>query len=712
LAAGTTPASRRLLLRPLADSTVLECSLATLRAIVPDSQIVIVVAEGDDSVPRLLGPSWRYVVQSVPAGTGDAVRCARFELTGLTGQVLIAYADAPLLSSTSWRGLINRHRLQGAEFSLLTARVDQPGEYGLIERDAAGGIVSITEASDAVVPGTGPSEVNVGAYVAQAERLLPQLDAMAAAGEHRLTELARRLISQGAAVSSYTVVDPDELQGINSDQQLQAAADIVLKRLFTPHRAGDQSRIGFGTGGWRALIGEGFTLPNVRRLTQALANQIVRQGDEAKGVVIGGDRRFLSREASQAAAEVMAGNNIPVDLLEADVPTPLVTFAAPHLGSAFGLVFTASHNPPQWNGLKVFRPDGSLPLSDQTDAWSEEANALAESDPVAVELDLARAAGLVRSVDLTSQYIDAIEQVVEVEAMRRAEPLRIVVDPMYGTSQLTLGMILSDARCRVEFIHDRHNPLFGGRSPAPDPEALTTLMTMMRTGDFDLGLATDGDADRIAIVDQTGRYIPTNDLLLLLYWYLHEVRGLRGGVVRNLATTHLLDRLADHFGESHLETPVGFKHITAGMAQIDALVGGESSGGLTIRGHILGKDGIFACALVAEMLALTGQRVDQLLERVWALTGRLEGRELSIPATPEMRVEIPRRIAQTDFTDLAGCPVQRIDTMDGIKFHLDQSSWALLRFSGTEPVLRLFVEADGQERADRIADWLVRFATA
>jgi phosphomannomutase/molybdopterin-guanine dinucleotide biosynthesis protein A len=703
-----------LLTQPLADSTVVEQSLQTLRAVVSDDSIVIVVAEDDDSVRQLLGPSWRYVVQSVPAGTGDAVRCARFELAGSTGQVLIAYADTPLISPSSLRGLINRHRLKRAQFSLLTALVDQPGEYGLVERDAAGGIVAITEASDASVRyrPAGPSEVNVGAYLAQAEHLLPQLDAMAAAGEHRLTELARRLIGQGVAVASYTIVDADELQGINSDQQLQAAADIVMKRLFTPHRAGDQSRISFGTGGWRAIIGEGFTLPNVRRLTQTLANQIIRQSDEAKGVVIGGDRRFLSQEASQAAAEVMAGNNIPVDLLEADVPTPLVTFAAPHLGSALGLVFTASHNPPQWNGLKVFLQDGSLPLSDQTDAWEQESNALTAADIVAVDLDLARQAGLIRPVDLTSQYIDAIEKVIDVEAMRRTDGLRIVVDPMYGTSQLTLGMILSDARCRVEFIHDRHNPLFGGRSPAPDPEALTTLITMMRSGAFDLGLATDGDADRIAIVDQSGRYIPTNDLLLLLYWYLHEVRGLRGGVVRNLATTHLLDRLADHFGEPHLETPVGFKHITAGMRQIDALIGGESSGGLTIRGHILGKDGIFACALVAEMLARTGQRVDQLLERVLALTGRSHSTESSIPATPQMRVEIPRRIARADVSSLAGLPVERVDTMDGIKFHLGLDRWALLRFSGTEPLLRLFVEADSPERASQITDWLVHFATA
>ena len=175
-------------------------------------------------------------------------------------------------------------------------------------------------------------------------------------------------------------------------------------------------------------------------------------------------------------------------------------------------------------------------------------------------------------------------------------------------------MILTEARCRVTFIHERHDPLFGGRSPAPNLEALRLLINHIQEGKYDLGLATDGDADRIAIIDEKGRYIPSNDILLLVYWYLHEVRGERGGVVRNLATTHLLDRLAKHFGEECYETPVGFKHIAAGMIQHDALLGGESSGGLTVRGHILGKDGIFASALVVEMLASTGKRLSELQE--------------------------------------------------------------------------------------------------
>jgi phosphomannomutase len=224
-------------------------------------------------------------------------------------------------------------------------------------------------------------------------------------------------------------------------------------------------------------------------------------------------------------------------------------------------------------------------------------------------------------------------------------------------------------------------------------------------------MATDGDADRIAIIDEHGRYISTDDLLLLVYWYLHEVRGERGGVVRNLATTHLLDRLAEAFGEEHREVPVGFKHVIAAMDEIDAVLGGESSGGLTIRGHIKGKDGVFACALVVEMLARTGKPLSALLEHVYSITGRVFRVEHGISATPDLRVELPRRMATAAPSEIAGWPVTRIDSYDGIKLHLAGGAWALLRFSGTEPVLRMFVEAETPEQADQLIAWLESFAS-
>ena len=722
LAAGHDPATRQLLLQPLGQSTVIEHSLANVTAIVPKSDVIIVVAEGDRTVRDKLGSGWHFVEQTNQAGTGDAVRCARYELGGFRGDVLVTYADTPMLRASSLRGLLWRHQLTDAQFSLLTAMLPNPGDYGRIVRGPTGRIIEIVEASDASNEQRPIHEVNVGAYVVDGRILIPKLDELAERDEHRLTELAEELIAEGGRVSSYAIMDADEVQGINTTDELQAASDIVLKRLFAPAHTIETGEIAFGTGGWRALIGEAFTIHNVRRLCQAIANETVRRGHESMGVVVGGDRRFLSAEATRAAAEVFAGNNIKTQVLVDDVPTPLLTFAVPHLKCEYGLVITASHNPPLWNGIKVFRHDGSLPLEDETNQMQMEANSLGPSDVVALDYDIARGAGLLHEVDLTNDYVAYVEEFVDVKAMREiaangaagGRRLRVIVDPMYGTSQLTLGMILSDGRVRADFIKSEHNPLFGGHAPKPDPSLLTEMIDTIKLGrgKYDAGLANDEDADRIGIVDEHGRYISTDVLLVVLYWYLHEVRGLKGGAVRNLSTTHMLDRLADHFGEKHLEVPVGFKWISAGMDEIGALVGGESSGGLTMRGYMKGKDGIFACALVCEMLARTGKPLSQLVDETMAITGRLVQLETGVPATPEMRIELPRRMASATPKEICGVAVTSIDTMDGIKARLADDSWVLLRFSGTEPVLRMVAEAPTHEQAQRLIDWVAEFAGA
>lgn len=712
LAAGADDASRALLVRPLGDSTVAQLAVANVRQMFAPERIVVVVAAGDTTVRALLGDDLTYVEQTEPLGTGHAAGVARDAVPADTDVVLVAYADTPLLRPDSLRGVVNRHQLKNADFSLLTAVVDQPLPYGRIERDEAGRIRAIVEVEDLEASDAAIHEINVGAYVAAPGDLFAQIDALAATGEHRLTQIAQRFLDADDVIVSYQIYDTDEVQGINSEAELALAADIVLKRLFVPTKNTDTS-IHFGTGGWRAVIGEGYTLGNLRRLCQAIANEATRKGIDHQGVVIGGDRRFLSRESAEAAAEVFAGNNISVLLLPDDVPTPLVTFAAPYTGSAYGIIITSSHNPPEWNGVKVFRADGSLPLDDETDRFQDEANALRVDEVITLDLHLARKAGMVVDRALTEPYIDAIEKIVDVEAVRGSD-LRVVVDPMYGTSQLTLGTILNDMRVRAEFIHGAHNPLFGGHAPAPDLQRLSALIGMIANGKgtYDLGMATDGDSDRIGIVDETGEYISTNDLLLLLFWYLHEVRGEKGGVVRNIATTHLLDRLARHFGEESREVKVGFKHVTAGMEEIDAVLGGESSGGLTVRGWILGKDGIFACALVVEMLAVTGKRISELREMIYEITGRLYTLEAGVPATPEMRVAVPRRLAAVPLTAVGPYPVVGIDHTDGTKILLENDNWALLRFSGTEPVLRMFVEADSPEKATELLDWLKGFVTA
>ncbi len=714
-----------IVLQTLGDRRIVDYVLQSALQLVAPEDLYVIVSSVSDGVTRHLrekpvGEALHYVVQEAQAGTGHAVLQLYSLLEDFSGDLLILYADTPLFRPASIRGLLNRHRLKQAHLTLLSAVMDHPLPYGRIIRDAGGRIIDIIEDLEASPEVREICELNIGAYVARAPSLFPALKTLPPSpidGEYRLTDCAHRLIRSGLRVESYQIYDQDEVLGINTREDLDQAEFVLQKRLYRPRRHEERNLIAFGTGGWRAIIGEGFTLHNVRRLSQALANEVTRQGTEKRGVLVGYDRRFLSDRAAAAAAEVFAGNNIPVTLLREDAPTPLITYATAEQNVAYGLAFTASHNPPEWNGLKVFRGDGSLLLDAETDQIESEANRLRTHDVVKIDLDLAMDAGVVRWRDFTNAYVDAVEALIDLDAIRKAD-LRVIVDPMYGVGQLTMGIILTEARCRVTFINERHNPLFGGRSPAPDLDALRLLMTHVRNEHYDLGLATDGDADRIAIVDEAGEYITVNDILLLLYWYLHEVRGERGGVVRNLATTHLLDRLAAKFGEQSYEVPVGFKHVSSEMLAHNALLGGESSGGLTIRGHIRGKDGIFASALVVEMLARTGKKISQLRRQIYDLTGRLYTVETNFPATPEMRIIIPQRLqALTEKHNqapirLGDYRVLHISDMDGTKFYFENDNWALLRFSGTEPVLRLFTEADSPEKAWALVESLKPFVEA
>lgn len=702
------------LLHDLGGKKIIDYVTANAAQVVAPDDTFVVVGYRREDIQAHLGPGFNYVVQEAARGTGDAVRQLEPLLRDFDGDLLILYGDTPLFRPASIRGLINRHRLRGANLTLLTAVADRPYPYGRVIRDRDGRIMDIIEEAQASPQVREIRELNVGAYVVSVRQIWPMLASLPPSpvdGEYRLTDLAHRLIHYGLAVESYQIYDQDEIQGVNTREDLEQAEFILQKRLFRPRRQEERNIVQFGTGGWRAIIGEGFTLHNVRRLCQALANDITRRGLESRGVLIGYDRRFLSDQASVAAAEVFAGNNIHTILLTEDAPTPLVNYATEIVNSAFGLAFTASHNPPEWNGLKVFNSDGSLLLTEQTNQIEEETNRLTTDDVVKIPLDVALAAGIVERRDFVNQYVDRVESFIDLDAIRKAG-LRVVVDPMYGVGHLTLGIILNDARCRVTFIHDRHNPLFGGRSPAPDLEALRLLRTMVREEGFDLGLATDGDADRIALIDERGNFIHINDLLLLLYWYLHEVKGQRGGVVRNLATTHLLDRLAAAFGEKCIETPVGFKWIAAGMVEHDALLGGESSGGLTIRGHILGKDGIFACALIVEMLAVTGKHISELQAIVREITGRLYSVEDGVPATADMRIIVPQRVKALIAAGETPYPAMKVTDYDGTKVYFEDDNWALLRFSGTEPVLRIFAEADTPEKARELVDWLKQCARA
>ena len=319
--------------------------------------------------------------------------------------------------------------------------------------------------------------------------------------------------------------------------------------------------IKFGTGGWRAVIGDGFTRENIRRIAAALARRMVRENCAEQGICAGYDRRFLSREALIWFCEVLAGEGVTVRFVNMSCPTPQIMFTVKNLGLPYGAMVTASHNPAIWNGIKLFTAGGRDAAENYTQEIQDEANALEEDSIRSIPFEQALAEGKIRLIDPRDEYLDSILRQVDTDAIRRRR-LRIVLDPMFGVSLTGLQTILYTARCDVDVINDRHDAFFGRHLPAPNPDTLVDLQYAVKEHRADVGIATDGDADRLGIIDENGRYVTANETLALLYYYLLEYKGWRGAAVRNIATTHLLDRIASAYGQECVEVPVGFKHIS------------------------------------------------------------------------------------------------------------------------------------------------------
>ena len=281
----------------------------------------------------------------------------------------------------------------------------------------------------------------------------------------------------------------------------------------------------------------------------------------------------------------------------------------------------------------------------------------------------------------------------------RERGLRIALDPMYGVSQTSLKTILSIARCEVETIHERHDTLFGGKLPAPNAATLRSLQNYVTDRYCDIGIATDGDADRIGVIDDKGHFLHPNDILVLLYYYLVKYKKWTGAAVRNVATTHMLDRVAESFAQECYEVPVGFKHISSKMQETDALIGGESSGGLTVRGHINGKDGIYAASLLVEMIAVTGKRLSELMDEIREEYGEIYMEERDYKFTPERKAEIHKILMEDKLLPKLPYAIDKVSYLDGCKVYFRDGGWIIARFSGTEPLLRIFCERESREEA-------------
>lgn len=462
--------------------------------------------------------------------------------------------------------------------------------------------------------------------------------------------------------------------------------------------------IHFGTGGWRAVIGDGFTRQNIQLLAKALSDKMKAEDVQDEGIVIGYDRRFLSKEAVKWACEVFAAEGIHCWFVNRSSPTPLVMFYVEKHKLHYGMMVTASHNPAIYNGFKVFTYGGRDANEEQTREIEEYAReAEAAGDITIIPYERALAEGLVTEFNPMNEYLDNIIANINMQAIRD-RGLHIVLDPMYGVSQTAMKTILSTARCEIDLIHEAHDTLFGRRMPAPSEGALTELCTYVKEMECDLGIATDGDADRLGVVDDKGRYLHANDILVLLYYYLLKYRGWHGPAVRNVATTHVLDRMAESFGEKCYEVPVGFKHISAKMQESGAIIGGESSGGLTVRGHINGKDGIYAASLLIEMIAVTGKKLSELADEIEQEYGRIFMEERSYQFSQDRKEELKTILFEDKLLPDFGLPIEKVSYLDGCKVYFQNGGWIIARFSGTEPLLRIFCEMSEEKAAREMCE--------
>jgi phosphomannomutase len=461
-----------------------------------------------------------------------------------------------------------------------------------------------------------------------------------------------------------------------------------------------ESPIRFGTDGWRAVVADDFTYATVRAVAQAVAWHL--EGDE-RPVVVGHDTRFCAELFAEEVARVLAANLHHVLLLNGPAPTPVTTWTVVDRGAAGGVVVTASHNPPEFNGLK-FKPDygGSAPPEVAGELERLSARAL-EEGVRAMPFRDALSAARVEIVDPLPSYSAQIARMVDLPRIRGAG-LRILHEAMYGSGAGYIRRLLEGGPTRVDELHAERNPGFGGLHPEPIAQYMPETMERMRAGGYDLAIANDGDADRVGIVDERGVFVNQLQVMALLALYLLEKRGLRGPLVRSLTSSSMIDRLGDIFGVPVFELQVGFKYIGPKMMETDALLGGEESGGFGFRGHIPERDGILAGLYMAAMIIDYGMPLSGVLAHLQELVGPHAYARHDIPLSRETywerRDQLYAELRDRPPTELAGRRVERVRSDDGFKFYLDDGSWVLIRFSGTEPLIRVYSEAPTPEEVE------------
>ncbi len=449
--------------------------------------------------------------------------------------------------------------------------------------------------------------------------------------------------------------------------------------------------IKFGTSGWRAIIADEFTFVAVRRVSHAIANWIKRNSSDLR-IVVGYDTRFMAEAFAAESARLLAASGLEPLLCDRPTPTPAISFAVREMGASGAINFTASHNPPEYCGMKFSSADGAPALPEITREIEQEIMRIESASQAGSE---SIPGASVTSLSILNDYITDISSKIDLSAIAGAG-LKIAYDPLWGTGRGYLNKALADAGCDVLMLHDWRDVYFGGRSPEPDVEQLEEMRERMTEGGYHLGLSTDGDGDRFGVLDQDGSFVSANQVLTLLVDYLAESRGWTDAVARSISTTHMIDRVAKRRGIEVIETPVGFKYIGQLINEDKIGIGGEESAGLSIRGHIPEKDGILACLLVAEMVAKRGVTLREMLDQVYSEVGMLVSGRIGVRLTPELQERLPAKLSEAP-AEFAGRRVEAVNNVDGSKFTLEDGSWLLMRPSGTEPLVRVYAEASSEQ---------------
>jgi phosphoglucomutase len=456
------------------------------------------------------------------------------------------------------------------------------------------------------------------------------------------------------------------------------------------------TQIKFGTSGWRAVMAEEFTFANVERAVQGIARYVSSQKSSGAKVIVGRDPRFLGETFCAMAAEILSKQGITALMIAEPAPTPAISYAVIQSKADGAINFTASHNPPEYNGIKFSTPDGAPALPEVTKAIEAKIAAF-DANPETEQTGKAET----QSIDPRRMYLSRLREIVDLDAIKKAGT-KVAFDPMWGAARGYSDAFLREAGISVATVHDTRDVLFGGHAPEPDDHLLEDLRVKMRETGAAIGIATDGDADRFGIVDEDGTFLQPNYVIALLFDYLVETRGWKNGVGKSVATTNLINALAEKHGIELHETPVGFKYIGELIKADKILIGGEESAGLSIRRHVPEKDGVLAGLLCCEMVARRGASLGTQLKQVFAKVGSYFPLRENFRLTPEVKQKFTEKL-RSDPNEFHGIKVAQAVRTDGLKLVLADGSWVCYRLSGTEPVVRVYSEAGSMESLAKLS---------